>query len=289
MRMIERFENGELMPEKEWTEYITSLESKSKKSTKEEVKQSLLEAVKKRIPKTKFGVFFSGGVDSTLLALLCKQNNADFTCYSVGLKDSPDIIAGKEVAKILGLELKQKLFSLEEAQELFKKTAKLFKTPDILNVGVGAVVIAASELGKSDGVNTFFGGLGSEEIFAGYKRHLESKDPHAECWKGLKSMWKRDFVRDFTVAKEIKIKVLVPFLDGDLIIKAMGIPAERKINEEQKKIILREIAEELGVPKKFAWRDKKAAQYGSWFNKAVEKLAHRNGFPTKQKYLESFT
>ena len=117
---------------------------------------------------------------------------------------------------------------------------------------------------------------GSEEIFAGYQRHLDAKDPHAECWNGLKNMWQRDFVRDVTIAKALGITVLCPFLDEDLIIKSMGIPADKKINKEFKKIILREIAEELGLPKEFAWRPKKAAQYGSYFDKALIKLAKKS-------------
>jgi len=275
------------MPEKDWVKHIESLEKITKPSTEDEVKDAIINAVKKRIPKKHFGVLFSGGVDSTLLSFLCKQNTNNFTCYSVGLEGSPDIIAGEKVAEELDLDLKQKTFTIDEVEKLFKKVVKIFKKPDVLSVGVGSVVVAAVELAKKDKVNTFFGGLGSEEIFAGYQRHLEAKDKHAECWRGLKAMWQRDFTRDFAVASKLKIKVLCPLLDDEVIVKAMGIDINRKINSQHKKIILREIAEDLGIPQEFAWREKKAAQYGSWFDKAMEKLAKRNGFNTKQEYVES--
>ncbi|MBI2565374.1 hypothetical protein HYV79_05340 [Candidatus Woesearchaeota archaeon] len=273
--MIQQFEQGNLMPEKEWQNYIMQLEKESKPSNKEEVKKALIDAVKKRIPNKKFGIFFSGGVDSTTIAFLCKQNNADFTCYSVGLEGSPDLIEGKKAAEKLGLTLRQKKFTIKEAEEIFKKTAKLFDNPDPLNVGVGGVILAAVELAKEDKINTFFSGLGSEEIFAGYQRHAEAKDVHAECWRGLKEMWRRDFTRDYKIASALGIHALVPFLDEELIRKAMGISGDKKINGDHKKVILREISEELGVPKEFAWRKKKAAQYGSWFDKAMEKLAKK--------------
>ncbi len=285
--MIEQFENGVLIPEKEWIDYICSLEKKCKPVTKEQVKQALVNAIKKRIPKERFGIFFSGGVDSTLISYICKKNNADFICYSVGLENSPDIIEGQKVANELGLTLKQKTFTLEEVDELFKKVAKMFEKPEVLSIGVGAVIVAAAELAKQDKINNFFGGLGSEEIFAGYERHLKAEDVHAECWKGLKGMWQRDFTRDYAVAKSMKIKVLIPFLDEELIKTAMGIPGHLKINKEHKKIILREIAEELGLKKEFAWRLKKAAQYGSWFDKSMDKLAKQKGFKTKQDYVIS--
>jgi diphthine-ammonia ligase len=41
------------------------------------------------------------------------------------------------------------------------------------------------------------------------------------------------------------------------------------------------------LKKEFAWRKKKAAQYGSNFVNGIEKLAKRKGFGTKKEYLES--
>jgi len=47
---------------------------------------------------------------------------------------------------------------------------------------------------------------------------------------------------------------------------------------------LREVAEEwLG---KFAWRKKKAAQYGSCFDKALIKLTKREGLKLKKEWIE---
>src|SRR3989338_2010006 len=129
------------------------------------------------------------------------------------------------------------------------------------------------------------GGLGSEEIFAGYERHDRAKDINKECWQGLKQMWGRDLVRDFALAKSLGITVKTPFLDKELIKYAMMLPGSWKIVKDEKKVILREIAEEF--LDRFAWRKKKAAQYGSCFDKAIGKLAKKNGFQFKKDYLES--
>jgi asparagine synthase (glutamine-hydrolysing) len=50
---------------------------------------------------------------------------------------------------------------------------------------------------------------------------------------------------------------------------------------------LREIAEDIGVPREASGRKKKGAQYGSNFDKAITKLAKRNGFKLKKRYLDS--
>ena len=60
-----------------------------------------------------------------------------------------------------------------------------------------------------------------------------------------------------------------------------------KLDNNNKKIILREAAEFLGLNKEFAWRKKQAAQYGSNFVNGIDKLARKNGFKLKKDYLQS--
>ena len=100
-------------------------------------------------------------------------------------------------------------------------------------------------------------------------------------------MWQRDLLRDYTIAKALGIELKTPYMDLSIIKEAMGINPIYKIDQKNKKIILREIAEEFGLEKEFAWRPKKAAQYGSNFLKGIDKLASRRGFQTKKEYLQS--
>jgi len=276
-----------LIPEKDWIKKIVKLEKESKKSTKKKVEKALVNAIQKRIPKEKFGILLSGGVDSCFIAFICKKAKADFICYTVGLDNSPDIPWAMSFAKRFRIPIKVKTFSLDEVHELFKEAKKALEHVDILAIGVGSVILAAMKMAKKDGIKTVFSGLGSEEIFAGYHHHAKAKDVHAECWSRLKTMWKRDMRRDNSIASSLGMEIVAPFLDDDLIREGMGIPPKRKISEEEKKIILREIAEGLGLPKKYAWRSKKAAQYGSWFDKAMFKLTKRKGFKKKDDYLRS--
>lgn len=290
--------SNKLVTEKGWTERIDSLRSKelvkdneeAKEEAKIELKKKLIESIKKRIPDKKFGIFFSGGIDSSLIAVVCRKLKADVVCYTVGFqeggKEPDDIAEAKKVAEKFGLKWRYKIFNLKEAEKIVGRTVKVLRKvgkTDVVNVGVGAVVLAAIGLGKKDGINYFLGGLGSEEIFAGYERHDKAKDINRECWDGLKKMWGRDLIRDFNLAKELKVTVRTPFLDEELIKYAMKLPGGWKIKNKLKKHILREVGEEfLG---KFAWRKKKAAQYGSCFDKAIKKLARKEGFKLKKDYL----
>ncbi|MFH1276645.1 MAG: asparagine synthase-related protein [Candidatus Woesearchaeota archaeon] len=288
--------DNELIPKFEWIQEINKLKTNiilnNKEEIKKQLKKQLISAVEKRLPNKKFAILFSGGVDSSFIAAVCKKLNKDFVCISIGFQDDTkepeDIVEAKKVAKKLNLNLKYKVFNLVEAENIIEETVGILKTynkTDVVNIGVGSVVLAAIALGRKEGINYFLGGLGSEEIFAGYERHDKAQDINDECWKGLEGMWERDLIRDFNLAKKLGVKVKTPFLDEELINFAMKIPSEWKIVKEQKKVILREVAEELLG--EFAWRKKKAAQYGSCFDKAIAKLTKKKGFEFKKDYLES--
>jgi asparagine synthetase B (glutamine-hydrolysing) len=278
--MQETIQNNE-----EWAKHISRLKKVSLKTNKIKVKNALLSAIERNIPDTKFGILFSGGVDSTFIAYVCKKLKRDFTCYSVGLKDSEDLIEAKKVAKKLGLRLKAKTIRLTDAERIIKKVTLLLGEPDVMKVGVASVIYAGLELASKDKISDFFTGLGSEEIFAGYERHKLAKDINAECWNGLYTMFKRDILRDNAVANQFKVKLLVPFLDKEVIINAMNLPGKVKIVKGENKFILRQIAIDMGLKKDFAMRKKRAAQYGSKMDKAIMKLAKMKGFVYKKDYL----
>lgn len=246
----------------------------------------LLNSIDKRT-KTKFGIAFSGGVDSTLMTFICKKLKKHFILYNVGLKGSKDTEWAKKIAKSYKWKLKQIILTLEEAEDIIKKVVKILPDPSVVKVGVACPEYVVLREAKKDKIKNVLGGLGSEEIFAGYERHLLAKDKHKECWNGLKNLYERDLSRDFAVSKYLKVNILCPYLDKELVKYAMQIDSSLKISEQEKKIILREAAVYLGLKKEFAFRKKLAAQYGSGFHKAIDKLTRRNGFKLKKDYLNS--
>lgn len=258
---------------------------------KKEVKGLLIKAVSKRIPDKKFGILFSGGVDSTLIALICKQLGLDFTCYTAGLKEGnfevpSDIVYSKKIAKKYGFKLKIKTLDLKETEKYIKKIAPLIEDNTVVKVGVALPLYAACEMAKKDKVKVIFSGLGAEEIFAGYERHKKSSNVNNECLSGLLKIYERDLYRDDTVSMNNKIELRLPFLDKELVEYSLKIPGKYKLKEEHSKFILRDIAEELGLEKEFAFRKKVGAQYGSKFSRAIVKLAR--GKDSKAEYLSQF-
>ncbi|MBW2976109.1 hypothetical protein KY347_01535 [Candidatus Woesearchaeota archaeon] len=289
-----------LVSREEWETLISSIETnyETLETNKERAKRNLKDAIEKAVlerarKNPRFGMLFSGGVDSTLIAFICKKHNFDFTCYTVGMENSPDIESAKKVAEKYNFNLRYKLLTLEDLETTLKETIKILNSTDIIWVSVGSVVYAASQLALQNSTKTLFSGLGTEELFAGYKRHGDALQEHGfealhkECWNGLKNMWQRDLLRDYKIAKHLGMELITPYMDLNVIKTAMQVNPMYKLGKEQNKIILREIASDFGMEKEFALRRKKAAQYGSSFVNGMDKLAKKHGFSAKKDYLHS--
>ena len=292
--------DNNLIRKEEWEKLISSIETAydTLETNKERAKRKLKDLIEKAIITRaenlgKFGILFSGGIDSTLIAFICKQHSFDFTCFTIGLENSQDIEQAKIVAENYNFNLKYKILNLEEFENIVKNTIKILNNDEIVWVSVGSVLYAASQLALQDNIKILFSGLGTEELFAGYQRHEDSlknnnfEAVHKECWGGLKNMWHRDLLRDYKISKHLGLELRTPFMDLSVIKNAMQINPMYKLNKDDKKIILREIAEDFGLEKEFAWRKKKAAQYGSNFVKGIDKLAKKYNFTTKKEYLQS--
>ena len=57
-------------------------------------------AVSKRIPDVKFGILFSGGIDSTVIALILTQLGVEFTCYTAALAEKGIDTGEDELAQL---------------------------------------------------------------------------------------------------------------------------------------------------------------------------------------------
>jgi diphthine-ammonia ligase len=270
---------------------ITPLLKKDEKTIIEDIQELLIKSVKKRIPNVKFGVLFSGGVDSSTIAIILKKQKVKFTLYTSALnepelKESEDLVMARKISKELNLPLKENIISLKETEKYLPLIIKTIESFDVTKVGVALPFFLACKKASEDGCKVLLSGLGSEEIFAGYQRHKESKNINKECKKGLLKMYIRDNYRDDTLSMKNKIELRHPFLDKKLIDYALKIPSKFKINNDEVKLILRKASKELGLKNEFAYRKKKAAQYGSNFDKAIQKLSNKKKL-TKAQYLRN--
>ncbi len=257
---------------------------------KEELRKLLESSIQKNVPSKKFGILFSGGIDSVLLAFLCKKLNLNFTCffgYVKGSTEAKDLAVAKKAAKELQVNLELASITLEESEELIANLIPLIGSASPVQVGVAIPIAIACKKAKEKGISTVFSGMGADELFCGYSKFRDSKDLAFDSLKLVQALPEKDLKRDLAIASSNGLELKTPFLDAAILKFALSLPKSQKLSANRNKIILRELALSLSLPQELAERKKLAAQYGSNSDKTIEKLA-KKAKKSKTKYLEAF-
>jgi len=224
---------------------------------------------------TNLAVAFSGGLDSSLLAKICKDIGANVTLLTVGFSGSLDIPFSKAIADKMNLQHKV----LELDTESFKENAdQIFnkincKVISHIENCIGFFFIG--RFARANGFRTVLSGNGCDELFCGYDR-FRSVYNHGE--KELMMLTDKKLQNEFELMQEIDrilnelgVKLIQPFLTSEFITFAKSIPIDQKIVgpcDMVRKHILRQVAVSIDVPIQAAMQRKKALQYSS--------LIHRN-------------
>ena len=196
---------------------------KVKEANDKEIEERLIESVKIRLPEQKFGILFSGGLDSALVAKICKDLKGDFTCYTAAFSEnSPDIVNAKKAAELLGVKLKYQVITKDEAEELLRIVVPLIEDSNVSKVGVAMTLFAACKLASEDKIKVIFSGSGADELFSGYHRHKTATDLKKDIYSDLLKVYEKNTYRDDVVAMANNLEVRVPFLDKELAELALG-------------------------------------------------------------------
>ncbi len=270
--------------ESEWKDFVEKLKKEVSPIPADEefFIISLIDVLQQSLSKIngKFTLLFSAGADSTLLAVLSKKLNKNFELLSVGFENSEDIVLARKFAKDFKFEYREKILCCDEVFDAIKRIFPLFKNDEF----VVKELACFEYLALKESLPLVVTGTGCEEIFAGYNRHLRAEKPNEECWKGLENIfWKRDLYRIKILSRIITKKIFFPFLDKKVMTLAMSMPSDFKIKNNFRKYIIARTLSHLGIPDDFAFRKKKAAQYGSGLDKFFAKLVKKRGLNKKKE------
>ncbi|KZX09935.1 asparagine synthetase B [Methanobrevibacter oralis] len=227
------------------------------------------------------GVIFSGGVDSSFLALLlseiAKNTNLRITLYAVGIEGSKDIEAAKYAANQLNLPLKIKIVTEKIIRDNLASVVKAIGDDSLMKIGVGMTTYLATSMIKEDGIKVAISGQGADELFGGYKRYLKSFSEgnlNLELREDIANMYHVNLERDDVCSMLNGVELRLPFLDKNLVELVLNIEDNKKIvstDDNLRKSFLRKLAFEEGLDYKIAYRPKKAAQYGTGIDKILRK------------------
>ncbi|MCM8823323.1 MAG: asparagine synthase C-terminal domain-containing protein [Candidatus Omnitrophica bacterium] len=198
----------------------------------------LLKAVKRHLYD---GLLFSGGLDTSIIALL----NPKVVALTVSLgRYADDIYYANFLAKKLNLKCVHYKLDVDEALDAIPNVIKILKSFDPALPNDLAIYFGIKKA-KEIGLTSIATGDGSDELFGGYSFMQKIDDLNSYISKIVKVM-------KFSSNKIVKffgLKIIQPFTDKALVNFALGWSADMKIHKENGKIggkwILRKAFEDI--------------------------------------------
>jgi asparagine synthase (glutamine-hydrolysing) len=289
---ISRLENKKIHLIKEHTNIYKNRE-------KNLIKESIYRAVEKRvigIENMQFGVFLSGGLDSSIVAMIISRLvlSSKVKYYCIADQKSKDLKYINIMKNFLKIDDAISYVDLphdRELQEVIKEVVYATESinPSIVSNGIGAYLL--SKRAKQDGIKVVITGDGADEIFMGYQdREVINK---LSDWKKLQ----KDFIDDLHLTELRRVdlacmansvEIRCPFLDKKVYEIALNLKYKDffGLNQDSlNKNILRDIFKDE-LPEEIINRKKVSFDVGSGLQKIVIRLCTKENL-TEIEYLRN--
>ncbi|KAJ7470704.1 hypothetical protein FB451DRAFT_1037978 [Mycena latifolia] len=235
------------------------------------LRETLEAAVRKRLmSEVPYGVLLSGGLDSSLIAAIASREtekaaqaqyeirkrklqtamsgnttptglvNEQATLaawpqlhsFSIGLENSPDLLAARKAAHYLGTVHHEYTFTVQEGLDAIPEVIHHLETYDVTTVRASTPMYLLSRKIKAMGVKMVLSGEGSDEILGGYLYFHAAPDStsfHQETVKRVKNLHTSDCLRANKSTMAWGLEARVPFLDKAFLEVAMNIDPREKM------------------------------------------------------------
>lgn len=255
---------------------------------KEKIKQSVIEAVKKRIPKNEkqFGVFLSGGLDSSIIATIVAQHTDNVIYYTLGNTDDCSFV--DVLSKALNIENKIKKVELPKPNELPELINKVVYhtesyNPSIISNGLATYLLSVAA--HKDNLKVVLSGEGADELFCGYPISTNIEEWFVKRDEFIENMHFTELRRLDLASMAQTIEIRCPFLDRQVYAASNDCAATDLISNFQGKQILRK-AFKADLPKEIIERSKMSFDVGSGIRKLVVEYLTQNGKTEKEQLKE---
>lgn len=245
----------------------------------------LKEAVRKRMMGARrIGCLLSGGLDSSLISALvaqvAKEDNLGYKIqtFSIGMEDSPDVVAARKVAKHLDTDHHEVSFTPQEGIDAIKDVIYHNESYDITTTraSVGMYLLAKYISENTENI-IIFSGEGADELAQGYiyfHKAPSAEAADAESRRLLGDLYMYDNLRADRTTSAHGLELRVPFLDHQFTSYILSLPADVRvpINGVEKYLVRSAFTGRGLIPDEILWRPKEAfsdgvsSQKKSWFS-----------------------
>jgi asparagine synthase (glutamine-hydrolysing) len=239
-------------------------------------------------------VAFSGGLDSSIIAFLAKNTGLEVHLIHVSLENQSETKYALRVAEELGLPIYVSVFNSKDVEEALPETLWLIEEADPVKASIGIPVRWAASKASEMRLKTMLAGQGADEFFGGYERYVDlilrqgGEKAREMIFKDITSIHETNLERDFKICNACNVELRLPFVTSCIAEFALKLPIEQKLEPKPntlRKLVLREVAKNLGLPSFVASKPKKAMQYTTGISNALRKLARKRDMRLKE-YLE---
>lgn len=216
------------------------LEPPKDKFQEDVLRHSFEKAVTRRMMSdVPWGVLLSGGLDSSLVAAICARNvarrSANFPklhSFTVGLENSPDLIAAKRVAEFLGTIHHAYTYTIEEGTDAIREVIRSVETYDLTTIRASTPMYLMSRKIKAMGIKMVLSGEGADEVFGGYlyfHKAPNEQEFYDETVDKISRLHMYDCLRCNKAMSAWGVEPRCPFLDADFLEVAMNIDPKEKM------------------------------------------------------------
>jgi asparagine synthase (glutamine-hydrolysing) len=193
---------------------------------------TLRAAVQKRLMSdVPLGISLSGGLDSSIVSLLACEGSKQLHSFAVGVADSPDRMAAREVARFLGARHHELVYDEADMVAALPEVLYYLESFDPALVRSAIPNYFLAKL-ASDHVKVFLTGEGADELYAGYDYLAAFDRPdqlHAELVGIVEALHNTNLQRADRMSMAHGLEARVPFLDVNSIALALALPAAWKM------------------------------------------------------------
>jgi len=244
----------------------------------------------------KVALGFSGGIDSSLLAHYADKAGDRVDLICVGMEGTRGFEAAEKAADALDLPLRLEAFTADDVEEDLDEVLWSVEEADSMKIGVGLPTYWAARSAAETGHRIFISGNCADEVFGGYQKYVreyvsKGDSVRETMYRDVASSHEANFERDYKICSDQGLELRLPFADIDVVRYGLSLPTEFKLSKDPaspRKLILRALAREKGFPEELANRPKKAVQYSTGVNRALQKLAKAEGKKLRVFLAERF-